>query len=119
MNKIDEFIRKYGRLGDAVITKISYNYENESTISIKMKCFVNHLEDVEWSELHIVLSGIKEFVFNEKKGKKENNVIYSAIIDTYDKSIVFDFSPYSPDANTMEEYRKSDFLVICDSFTYN
>lgn len=113
MDNLIEFKKKYGKLSDAVIISVMYHLEFPSVISLEVQCRNQENNDA-WELIQLSLKNVQELIFKEVK--TSNQVIYEAIIEPFGGNYVFDFSPYSQESSTLEDFRRSNFVVHCTSF---
>ena len=113
MDKINSFLAAFFKLEDSVIRNFNYNLvDNKIDLIIEAKDTYN-----KWKVLSITFKRIKEIKFTEVS--TSNSVIYNSVYDYIDKlGYVFDLSPYDTESKCLEDYRKSEFYIICEDFEF-
>lgn len=115
MEKLNSFSSIFAKLEDSVIKKIQYD------LDINKICMLIEAKDNngEWRILNMTFNKIKELKFEEIRSS--NSVIYDSVFtlinDTND--YLFDFSPYTTEYDSSNDYKKSTFYMICKDFEFN
>jgi hypothetical protein len=110
----------YGSLGDAVIEKIEYSLVNSDTndkcLSVYIKCL--NWKTEEWQKVKFDFIHVLHFQYLESK-KLQSSVVFEALIEQKEKSIMIDFFPVQVDGlGKLAIDPESSFLVHCKRISY-
>jgi hypothetical protein len=114
---VQEFIDKYGNLGDATVHSVSYarSAGDNGLVTIVLSAF-NQLNDFKFEKIILRLTGIKKFRFIEIDGCT-NFVIFAAFILEENNEVILDFFPIMS-SNGGIVNTESDFIVKCLDLTF-
>jgi hypothetical protein len=104
-----DFLSRFYELADSVVRRVEFTYTPGRRLTVVLSA-QDSLAPDGWSNVRIVVHGVREFTLRE--GKSTCVVTsYGFLIEWFDGTIALDFSPATDYPAGMEDIRRSDFYV--------
>jgi hypothetical protein len=113
---LEKLLNQYGDFSDSVVEKIIYNIEEKETyITVNLKVHNKYKNNIETVSLYF--ENIESFIFKEIN--TDNHVIFESVIMKQKGIYVFDFSPYSSIDYNLDDFKNSEFGIMCKIFKFS
>jgi hypothetical protein len=118
-DSIDSFLSRFGTFNDSVLRKVEHRFAaNGSRQAEVVISAQDQRVELGWSNVIISFADVFEFLFRE--GKSTRQVLSDGLkIVLLDGKLWCDFSPYSTEGESIDDFRRSDFYVVAAGINWD
>jgi len=113
-----EFLGRFNSFNDAVVRRIEHRYDASGGQRTTLTISTQDMEaDAGWCNVIVVIDKVSEMAFRE--GLSTRRVLSDGLTIAWLNGKVWcDLSPYASDPVTADDFRRSDFYVVGESFAW-
>jgi len=123
MNRLDqssahEFLNRFNSFNDAVVRGVEYRYDASGFRRMTLTVSTQDMEaDTGWCNVIVVINKVSEIAFRE--GLSTRQILSDGLtLSWFNGKVWCDLSPHASEPVTADDFRRSDFYVVGESFAW-